>query len=1404
MATRYSLFRSRRGDDDDSTDEQTPDFLIWDQADVGWQGPAGTPSLSANSPLSAYQSLISPDTARYTFDERVQTVGGAQKDFDAHESAAANTKDGAAASVGRLLNSTPPDDVGVQVIESSSLIRLTNMRADPRFAGVDGSGYSVVIIDTGADLDHAAFGPDANGNGVADRIVFQFDFSGANDGNANDTKGHGTHVAGTIGSQNPAYVGIAPGANLIILKVFPDNVDGASSVDIEEAARWVVNNAAAYNIVSVNLSLGGGNFNSAQTTYLHDEFQSWVNLGIAPVVATGNSFFSLGSAPGVGQPAADSLAWGVGAVYDANIGSVSFQSGAMDFTTAPDRITSFTQRTTVPGLLDIFAPGGAITNAYLGNSSNTLFGTSMAAPHIAGIVALAQEYAVQLSGSRLPVNTLLSLMRSSAVTVVDGDDENDNVTNTGGSYPRVDVFALMEAILNNLGPVNPGSVSISDVSITEGDSGTQVANFTVTRSGGTAAFNVNFATANGSATAGSDYVATSGTLSFGNGVNTRTISVTINGDTAFEPNETFSVNLSGATNGATITDNSAVGTIVNNDPGPVAGSVSIADVNISEGDGGTKVATFTATRTGGTAAFGVDFATANGTAASGTDYVATSGTLSFGSGVNTQTIAVTINGDTVFEPDETFFVNLSGATNGAAIADNQSVGTIVNDDAAPPTDDYADSFTDATAPFGSIAVGGLATGNLEALADRDWFRVSLTAGATVMIDLEGAPTSSGTLIDPYVRLYNGAGQFITDNDDDGEGYNSRLIFTATSSGFHYVAAGAFADGYSGTYSVRLTSVSSDDFADSLTDATAPIGVASVGGTRTGNLEDAGDRDWFRITLNAGMTFTINLEGVDSSAGTLSDPYLRLYDGAGSLLTEDDDTGSGLNSRLSFSPTTSGTFYLAAGAFGDASAGTYALSVTAALTDDFADSFTDTASPFGLVSVGATRSGDLELVGDRDWISVVLRGGIRYTIDLEGSGSAAGSLSDPYLRLYNGAGALLAEDDDSGTGFDSRLTFTPASPGTYYLAAAAFSDTNTGTYRVRVSGPLDNDTRDGVATGDFNADGRTDLLLRNDNGRVNVWTMDGDRIVADSFVDATPLNWHIVTTADFNGDRKSDVLLRNDNGRTNVWTMDGGRIAADSFVDATPLNWHIIGTGDFNGDAKADVLLRNDNGRTNVWTMDGGRVAADLFVDATPLNWHIVDTADFNGDGKSDVLLRNDNGRTNVWTMDGGRVAADSFVDATPLNWHIVDTADFNGDGKADVLLRNDSGRTNVWTMDGGRVAADSFVDATPLNWHILGTGDFNGDGKADVLLRNDDGRTNIWIMDGGRIAADLFVDATPLSRHILAIEDFNADGKSDVLLRNDNGHTHIWTMDGGRIVVDSFVDATPLTWHLAEHRFDLV
>jgi hypothetical protein len=141
--------------------------------------------------------------------------------------------------------------------------------------------------------------------------------------------------------------------------------------------------------------------------------------------------------------------------------------------------------------------------------------------------------------------------------------------------------------------------------------------------------------------------------------------------------------------GAWLVNNATTNLGIDSQP---AGSVAINDVSITEGNSGSQVMTFTATRSGGTAAFAVNFVTSNGSASTAdADYNGTSGTLNFGTGVNTQTLSVTINGDTKFEGNETFFVNLSGVTNGATISDGLGVGTIINDDAAfaPATSELA-------------------------------------------------------------------------------------------------------------------------------------------------------------------------------------------------------------------------------------------------------------------------------------------------------------------------------------------------------------------------------------------------------------------------------------------------------------------------------------------------------------------------------------------------------------------------------------------------------------------------------------------------------------------------------------------------------------------------------------------
>ncbi|QEH35011.1 Calx-beta domain protein [Aquisphaera giovannonii] len=216
---------------------------------------------------------------------------------------------------------------------------------------------------------------------------------------------------------------------------------------------------------------------------------------------------------------------------------------------------------------------------------------------------------------------------------------------------------------------------IGDAAVSEGDSGTKQLAFTVSIPYATTkTVSVKYATADGTATAGSDYNAASGTLTFAPGETSKVVNVTIRGDATPEANETFLVNLTDPTN-ATLGDAQAVGTIYNDDT-----TISVADASVAEGDSGTTTLNVTVSLSvASSATVTVAYATANGTATAGSDYTAASGTLTFAPGETSKTIAIAVAGDTTDEADETIVVNLSNPTS-AILADSQGVATIRNDD----------------------------------------------------------------------------------------------------------------------------------------------------------------------------------------------------------------------------------------------------------------------------------------------------------------------------------------------------------------------------------------------------------------------------------------------------------------------------------------------------------------------------------------------------------------------------------------------------------------------------------------------------------------------------------------------------------------------------------------------------
>ena len=274
-------------------------------------------------------------------------------------------------------------------------------------------------------------------------------------------------------------------------------------------------------------------------------------------------------------------------------------------------------------------------------------------------------------------------------------------------------------------------LTIGDVSVVEGASGTTQAVFTVTLTGtANQPVTVNYTTSAGTATAGGDYDATNGVLSFPVGTTSQPISVVVHGDALNEADETFGVTLSGAVN-ATLGTGTGVGTILNDDPLP---SLTINDVTRVEGDAGSTNSVFTMTLSEPSGRpVSVHYATADGSATvAGGDYGATSGTLTFAPGVIVQTITVPVVGNTVPEANETFNVNLTVPAN-VTIADAVGVGTILNDDA----DTTGPSITNRT-PAPSAA--GVAPDTAVTVTFSETLNASTVTGGSVRLRAAGAPS----------------------------------------------------------------------------------------------------------------------------------------------------------------------------------------------------------------------------------------------------------------------------------------------------------------------------------------------------------------------------------------------------------------------------------------------------------------------------------------------------------------------------------------------------------------------------------------------------------------------------------------------------------------------------------------
>lgn len=438
-----------------------------------------------------------------------------------------------------------------------------------------------------------------------------------------------------------------------------------------------------------------------------------------------------------------------------------------------------------------------------------------------------------------------------ADATIEADETVTLTLNAGAGYTVGVPSSATGTILNDDLP----NLTINDVTANEGNAGTTNFTFTVSLSAPAGPGGVTFdiGTANGSATAGVDYVASSLTSqTIPAGSSTYTFTVQGNGDTLNEPSETFFVNVTNVTN-AVVVDGQGVGTIVNDDPLP---SLSINDVTVAEGNAGTVNAVFTVTLSAASGqTVSVNYATADGTATQPADYTSTSGTLSFTPGQTTRTITVPVIGETVPEANETFFVNLSGAIN-ATIADNQGLGTITNDD-VPVT------VSPGTLPASTVATAYSQT--LTASGGSGPYSFAITAGAVPAgLSLSPAGVLSGT------PTASGSFNFtVTATDSSGAPgpFAGSQSYTLVSAAPTLSLAPATLPGGTRTFAYSATITASG--------GTAPYTYAVSAGALPGGLTLTGTGALSGTPTAAG-SFNFTVSATDSTTGTGPSTAARAY------------------------------------------------------------------------------------------------------------------------------------------------------------------------------------------------------------------------------------------------------------------------------------------------------------------------------------------------------------------------------------------------------------------------------------------------------------------------------------------------------------------------------------------------
>ena len=320
--------------------------------------------------------------------------------------------------------------------ESVPLIRADDVWSQQiNGVNITGAGVTVCVIDTGVDYTHPDLGNCTTTTflaGNCSKVIAGYDFVN-DDADPMDDNGHGTHCAGIVAA-NGSLKGVAPDAKIVAIKAL-DATGWGNDSDVIAGIDWCVGNSSTYNISVISMSLGGEKLYSGYCDDSEASFSTGINNSIANnilvSVATGND----ANTTHIASPACIQNATAVGAVYDTNVGNISWGDPVVctDSTTSADKIACITNRNDI---LDLLAPGAMINSTFLSGSYSEGAGTSQAAPHVAGAAALLVQAYRELYGTDPTPSFIEQTLDDTGVNITDSDG-------SGLTFPRIDVYAAL-------------------------------------------------------------------------------------------------------------------------------------------------------------------------------------------------------------------------------------------------------------------------------------------------------------------------------------------------------------------------------------------------------------------------------------------------------------------------------------------------------------------------------------------------------------------------------------------------------------------------------------------------------------------------------------------------------------------------------------------------------------------------------------------------------------------------------------------------------------------------------------------------------------------------------------------------------------------------------------------------